>query len=403
MNRVYVTGMGIISALGVGVEDNLQALLEAKSGICYISNLDSIHKGKLPAAEIKLINEELAAMIPNFDISKPYTRGQLLSIIAAREAVLQAGLIGDDYNDLPIIGANTVGGMDFSEINYNNHLSVDPYYFNDAHSGGETTKCIADYLHSSGFISTINTACSSSANAIMLGTKLIKSGRAKRVLVGGSDPLTKFSLNGFNSLMIYDNEACKPFDSKRNGLNLGEAGAFLVLESEEVCGEKNKLAEVLGYANRNDAFHASASSPDGEGAFLSMQKAIEMANIDIADIDFVHAHGTATLNNDQTEIIALKRIFADRIPYFASSKSYIGHTLGAAGAVNSIFSILVINNSFLFKNINYKHSVEDEISPVSTTIKDININIVMSNAFGFGGNNTSLIFGKIQKGVDNEK
>lgn len=401
MTRVFVTGMGVISALGVGVEANLTALLEGRSGIKPISHLDSIYKGKLPAAEVDFSNEELIRMIPGFDITKPFTRGQLLSIIAVNEAVKQASLDSVDLNNLPIIGANTVGGMDFSENNYDNYLSVDPYYFNEAHPGGETTRKIADYLNSTAFISTINTACSSSANAIMLGARLIKSGRAKRVLVGGSDPLTKFSLNGFSSLMIYDNEVCKPFDKDRKGLNLGEAGAFLVLESEEVCGEKDKLAEVLGYANRNDAYHSSASSPNGEGAYLSMQNALRMANIGADNIDFIHAHGTATPNNDETEITALKRIFADNVPYFSSSKSYVGHTIGAAGALNAIYSILAINNSFIFKNLNFISPDTDSLSPVVNKQEGIDIQYVMSNAFGFGGNNTSLVLGKSKRGGQN--
>ena len=401
MTRVFVTGMGVISALGVGVEANLTALLEGRSGIKPISHLDSIYKGKLPAAEVDFSNEELIRMIPGFDITKPFTRGQLLSIIAVNEAVKQASLDSVDLNNLPIIGANTVGGMDFSENNYDNYLSVDPYYFNEAHPGGETTRKIADYLNSTAFISTINTACSSSANAIMLGARLIKSGRAKRVLVGGSDPLTKFSLNGFSSLMIYDNEVCKPFDKDRKGLNLGEAGAFLVLESEEVCGEKDKLAEVLGYANRNDAYHSSASSPNGEGAYLSMQNALRMANIGADNIDFIHAHGTATPNNDETEITALKRIFGDKFPYFSSSKSYVGHTIGAAGALNAIYSILAINNSFIFKNLNFISPDTDSLSPVVNKQEGIDIQYVMSNAFGFGGNNTSLVLGKSKRGGQN--
>ncbi len=391
--------MGVISALGVGVESNLQALRHGKSGIMPISNLNSIYKGKFNAGEINLSNEDLCNLIPHFDDDKPFTRGQLLSIIAAKEAVIQAGLKDDDFNDLPIIGANTVGGMDISENNYDNYLSVDSYYFNEAHSGGETTRRLADYLRINGFISTINTACSSSANAIMLGARLIKSGRAKRVLVGGSDPLTKFSLNGFASLMIYDANACKPFDAERNGLNLGEAGAFLVLESESLSENKNRLAEVIGYANQNDAFHSSASSPNGEGAFLSMKKALKMAAISPSEVDFIHAHGTATPNNDSTEIIALKRIFNDIVPPFSSSKSYVGHTIGAAGAVNAIYSILAINNSFIFKNLNFTSSDEGAMSPVTSTLENVDINIVMSNAFGFGGNNTTLVFAKIGKEI----
>jgi 3-oxoacyl-[acyl-carrier-protein] synthase-1 len=394
MKKVFVTGMGIITALGKGIDANLNALKYGRSGIGPIENLNTLYKDEYLAAEIKLSNTELSAFTPNLKDLNKTTRGQLLSIIAAEEALEMAGLNTDEIRELPLIAGNTVASMDETEKNYRDYKTAEPYYFNEAHSGGETTRKTAEYFGIEAMNTTINTACSSSANAIIFGMRLIQSGRAKRVLVGGSDPFTKFSLNGFLSLKIYDPGMCRPFDAEREGLNLGEGAAFLVLDSEEVAAGKTKYAELLGYANRNDAFHASASSPDGEGAYLTMKQAIEMSGLKPGQIDFVHTHGTATPNNDESELTAMRRIFGTQLPAFASSKSYTGHTLGGAGSVNAIFSILTMQHSFLFPNLNFKTPMEPGISPVSELRENVNINYVISNAFGFGGNNSSLVFGK---------
>lgn len=399
MTKVFVTGMGVISAIGNNLAENLDSLKKAKSGIRPIEILDSIHRGKWSAAEIPYSTSSLIEMVASSD-NKPFTRGILFSLIAAKEAIEDAGITTSELEYMPIIGANTVGGMDMTEQYYNNFESANPYFLNEAHSGAETTKRLADYFGSKSMITTINTACSSSANAIILGTRLIKSGRAKRVLVGGSDSLSKFSLNGFASLMIYDKEPCKPFDKDRDGLNLGEAGAFLVLESQEEAKNKNIYAEVVGYANRNDAFHYSASSPNGEGAFQSMQAAIKMAKIEPEDISFVHAHGTATPNNDETEGIAIQRVFNKSIPPFASSKSFVGHTLGAAGAINSIFSILALKHSFIFPNLNFKTQIPGGIKPNTESV-ELPLKYCLSNSLGFGGNNATLVFKKLMKGGNN--
>lgn len=396
--KIYITGIGVISAIGNNADENLSALKNSISGIKAIQYLDTVHKDRFLAAEVPFSNEELKLMIPNLENRAPHTRATLLSIIAAREAVLDADLMLDEIENMPIIGANTVGGMDFTEQHYRDYKTTNPYYFTNTHSAGENTKRIADYFGTKAFVTTISTACSSSANAIILGARLIKSGRAKRVLVGGSDALTKFSLNGFSSLMIYDEEVCKPFDANRNGLNLGEAGAFLVLESEEIVGNKKVYAELIGYANHNDAYHTSASSPDGEGAFLAMNSALEMAELSPAQISFIHAHGTATPNNDESESIAIKRVFKSIIPSFASSKSLVGHTLGAAGALNAIFAIMTQENNFIFSNNNFQTLMPEGLIPVKSRIDNQNLDFVMSNAFGFGGNNSTLIFGKKQKG-----
>ncbi|RUA24160.1 MAG: beta-ketoacyl-[acyl-carrier-protein] synthase family protein [Bacteroidetes bacterium] len=401
MKRVFVTGMGVISALGNGLAEQITALQNSRSGIRKICNLDSIHKGVLPAAEIEYSNEDLKSLIPNLDSSESYTRGQLLSLIAVNEAIATANLSPEDIKELTIVSSNTIGSMDYTEKYYRDYRPELQYYFNKAHSIGETSRRIAHYLQTEGLITTISTACSSSANAIMLGSKLIRSGRAKRVLVGGSDSITKFSVDGFTSLLIYDENVCKPFDKNRNGLNLGEAGAYLILESEDVLGNKQSFGEIVAYANRNEAYHATASSPEGEGAYLTMKQAIEKANLSSEDISFVHAHGTATPTNDESELNALKRIFKHKIPAFASSKSYVGHTLGAAGALNAIYTLLAMQHSFLFENLNFDESIDGINEPIRKFTSNFPIQYAISNAFGFGGNNNSIVFANTQKGGSN--
>ncbi len=394
MSRVLVSGIGIITALGKGVDAQLDALKNARTGLAPLKNLDSIYRNQLPAAEVEYNNRQLLEMISgNYDAHKN-TRGQLLSLIAAEEAVNDAGLSQADMLEMPVITGNTVAGMDVTEKIYRNHQKSDSYFFNQAHSGGEIGSRLAAYFGSRALNTTINTACSSSSNALLLAARLIRSGKAKRVLAGGGDPLSKFSLNGFKSLMIYDDQPCRPFDSKRNGLNLGEGAAYLILESEESAKGKEVYGELLGYANRNEAFHASASSPDGQGAYLTMLDALRSAGLQAGDIDFVHAHGTATPNNDESELRALMRLFGDNLPPFASSKAYVGHTLGAAGVVNAVFSLLSLKHAFLFPNPNFENEMEKGIKPVTEFQPDTEINYCMSNAFGFGGNNTTLIFGK---------
>ena len=230
----------------------------------------------------------------------------------------------------------------------------------------------------------------------MLGARFIKSGKLDRVIVGGTDALSKFTINGFKTLMIQSEELCKPFDANRNGLNLGEAAAYLVLESEQIAIKENKpiLAYVSGYANANDAFHQTASSHNGEGAFLAMDKALQNASLLPRDINYINAHGTATPNNDLSESVAIKRIFEDKVPDFSSTKAFTGHTLAAAGAVEAVFSVLALQEQVVFPNINFETEIpETGLKPV-TELKRNQIQNVLSNSFGFGGNCSTLILSK---------
>jgi 3-oxoacyl-[acyl-carrier-protein] synthase-1 len=228
-----------------------------------------------------------------------------------------------------------------------------------------------------------------------VGARLIKNGVLDRVLVGGADALTLFTLNGFNSLMILDRNGCKPFDENRNGLTLGEGAGFLVIESEEAVKKEGKtiLCEIKGYGNACDAFHQTASSPEGNGAYLSMEKALASACLRPATIDYINAHGTGTKNNDLSEGVAIKRLFSDRIPAFSSTKAYTGHTLGAAGAIEAVFCVMAIQHQWIYPNLTFRQTMKElGFSPVTTFQYEVPVRNVMSNSFGFGGNNTSLIF-----------
>jgi 3-oxoacyl-(acyl-carrier-protein) synthase II len=393
MQKIVVTGMGIISSIGNSVEENFHSLIHSKSGITRIENFSTYLKDFIKVGEIKLSNEDLSERL-NIVKENSYTRTSLLAIFAIKEAIKHFS--ETEISQMGFVSASTVGGMDKTEqyfYEYQNNISVRKYIH--THNIGDITHQIADYFGLKSIVTALSTACSSSANAIITGCNLLRMGYLKQVIVGGSDPLSKFTINGFNSLMILSDTDCQPFDNNRKGLNLGEAGAYLVLETEENALKNNHkiLATLSGWGNANDAYHQTASSADGEGAFLAMQKALSMANLSPSEIDYVNAHGTATQNNDLSESIALSRVFHS-VPDFSSTKAFTGHTLATASSVEAIYSILAIQNGIVFPNLNFQTPmVEVDIKP-QTEIKYKEINNVLSNSFGFGGNCSTLIFSK---------
>ncbi len=282
--------------------------------------------------------------------------------------------------------------------------------YSDANNKGETSDFFSSYEGSNhtleivkkyqlkGYTDTINTACSSAANAILLGARLIQTGRADRAVVGGVDCLAKFTVNGFNSLRILNEQPCRPFDEHREGLTLGEGAAYLVLEAENIVDEKKKYAEVKGFGNANDAFHPSATSDDARGPLQAMRLALETAGLSPNDIDYINAHGTGTVNNDETESLAFSTLFGETIPPFSSTKSYTGHTLAAAGALEAVISVLSILYQEIYPNLNFETPITGRgLIPVTQWTQNVEINHVMSNSFGFGGNGTSLIFSKVSQ------
>ena len=392
-SAIVVTGIGIISAIGNNLKETTHALLNMQSGIKPISILNTRHKDDFVLGEIKKTQEELHHLA-NADTDKPWTRTAILALIAAREAMQDARLQVNGKRT-GIVSASTVGGMDRSELYYKDFIgeALHKKFINTHHAGDHTEK-VAETLGISDYISTISTACSSSLNSIMFGTRLINNGILDQVVVGGSDALSKFTLNGFNTLMILDKEHCRPFDKSRRGLNLGEGAAYLVLEREEVAIKQGKkiYAYVSGYANANDAHHQTASSEEGNGPFLAMKNAIKKAGLKPENIDYINVHGTGTENNDLTEGIALKRLFEEYIPPFSSTKAFTGHTLGAAGVIESVFSIIALQEQKLLPNINFKNAIpEINLIPV-TKVEDAKLRHILTNSFGFGGNDSSIVF-----------
>lgn len=394
--RAHVAGSGIISAIGTTRAETFNALQGGISGIGSLTLFDSVYKELLPVGEVKMSNAELSYRVGS---SGDVSRTALLGMHAAKEAYLNSGIRNMNYWRTGLISATTVGGMDKTENFFQSFL-------NDTRKGrlrevvshdcGRSTELIAESLGIKEFISTINTACSSSVNAIMLAARLIKNNKLDVVFAGGTDALTRFTLNGFNSLMILDKNPCRPFDASRSGLNLGEGSGYVVLVSDRVLEEEEiqPIAYVSGFANTNDAFHQTASSPDGRGSCAAMQQALHKAGLRAEDIGYINLHGTGTINNDLSEGNAIKRVFENNIPPLSSTKSFTGHTLGACGGIEAVISLLSITNQCVFPNLRFEQPMPEVGIVPQKELAPASINHVMSNSFGFGGNCSSIIFSK---------
>lgn len=396
--KVFVAGLGAITAIGNNVAECFTSLKNEKEGMAPMRYLDSVHKNQLPVAEVKHSNEELAAIS---GLGKQITRTAHLSMIAAKEALHDAAIHHISSYKTGFISANTVGGMDKTE-NFFKSFVPDHQQgkLRDVvnHECGAVTELVADRLGITDYITTVSTACSSSANAIFLGARMIKHGMLDIVVAGGADALTKFTLNGFNTLMILDSEYCKPFDENRRGLNLGEGAGYIVLVSEKVAATlpKKPYCTLSGYCNANDAYHQTASSPEGTGSYLAMKGALELSGLQPSDIDYINLHGTGTQNNDIAEGTAIKRLFEPHYPKMSSTKSFTGHTLGASGSIEAVFAALAIQHAVVFPNLRFHTQMKElPFTPETKFSDNITVKHVLSNSFGFGGNCSSLIFSKI--------
>ncbi|HTB52978.1 MAG TPA: beta-ketoacyl-[acyl-carrier-protein] synthase family protein [Ferruginibacter sp.] len=395
MSRIVVTGIGVISAIGNTVAENRMALQDGKCGISTLSLLPSKYAGLMPFGEIKITTEELKQKLRATEHG--ITRTSLLALHAFDEAIKDSQLSHDEITaiDTALIGASTVGGMCLTDELYNDaNKNEGGSEYLSSYDCASVNIYLQERYKINGPVNTINTACSSSANAIMFGVRLIKAGIVSRAIVGGVDSLAKFTINGFNALHILSADICAPFDEQRKGLNLGEGAAFLVLEKEEDAANKKIYAEVSGYCNANDSFHPSSLSDEGDGPYLSMKGALEVAGLTADKIGFINAHGTATENNDMVESTAMLRLFGTP-PAFASTKSNIGHTLGAAGAIEAVYSILNLTRQEVYAGLNCHQPISATgLVPVQA-YKKMPLQHVMSNSFGFAGNCTSLIFSTI--------
>ncbi|MFN8276419.1 MAG: beta-ketoacyl-[acyl-carrier-protein] synthase family protein [Chitinophagales bacterium] len=390
---VYIAGKGVISAIGRNMTENRQQLLAGKTGVGKFAILPTQHQHTLPVAEVKFTNSELAQMA---GLDERLPRTALLSSIAAQEAVQQSGLDISRYR-CAFISANTVGGMDRTEHFFQEFLTdFSKGHLHEVvhHDCGAATEIIAEQLQINHYVNTISTACSSSVNAIMTGARLIRSGRIDVAVCGGADSLCRFTLNGFKSLMILDDQFCQPYDDNRRGLNLGEGAGYVVLVSEAVAAlmAQAPVTKISGYANTNDAFHQTASSPEGKGNFMAMQGALQMAQLQPEAIDYINLHGTGTGNNDVSEGTAVMRLFGDRLPRLSSTKPYTGHTLAASGAIEAAYSLLAIEEGVVFPNLRFETQMKELNFSPQQQVEFMPVKHVLSNSFGFGGNCSSIIF-----------
>ena len=397
--EIVITGEGIVSAIGLNKAQVLDSLLGGHSGVGPMKHLSSSHR-ELPVGEVDLSDDEMKHRL-GIDASRMVSRTALLGMMAIdqarQEALLDEVSRGDQSLRVVLVSGTTVGGMDLTERYYDDMRKQGRHI--DCllqHDCGSSTDLMAAHF---GFFSewtTLSTACSSAANAMMLGARLIADRQADIVVAGGTEALSVYHLNGFNSLMILDHEVCRPFDATRQGLNLGEGAAFVVMESEETAARRGVEPHVrlTGYGNACDAFHQTATSDNGEGAYLAMTEALRMAGLKPSDIQYVNAHGTGTPNNDQTESVALQRVFGDEMPLVSSTKSFTGHTTSASGAIEAVICILAMQHQFVPGNLGWKTPMDGGITPTLGK-RDVELQHVLCNSFGFGGNDSSLLFENI--------
>ena len=398
---ILITGAGVISAIGADKGETFRSLAGRISGVSAPRLLSTGH-ADLPCGEVPKSDGDLSEALGIG--GGAVSRAALLGIWAVREALSQAGLTVDggldkSFRRVAFINATTVGGMDITERHWLEYLEGrdDPSRLVPLHDCGGCTGQIADYFGGFSYVSTVSTACSSAANAIIMAASLIRSGNYDIVVAGGTESLTRYHLNGFNSLMILDGERCRPFDATRAGLNLGEGAGFLVLESAESANLRGAkvLAELRGWGNACDAFHQTASSDDGEGAFLAMEEALSSAGLTPDDIGYINAHGTGTPNNDASESAALSRVFGSFVPPVSSTKAYTGHTTSASGGIEAVICLIALENQFLPVNLGFSEPFEGGVIPVTDPAVSAPLKHVLCNSFGFGGNDSSLLISAV--------
>lgn len=409
--NIALTGSGIISAIGLNKAEVLRSLQEKRTGIESMRILDTVHK-ELPVGEVALTNKEMKARLgiaADQEVSRTALMGMLALKQALKDAKIDLGQADNKKSEtsdtrplrIILVSGTTVGGMDITERHFERMRQGEDTELLQQHDCGSTTQIMADHFGIFDDVATISTACSSAANAMVLGANLLKANEADIVVAGGTEALSRFHLNGFRSLMILDSEPCHPFDAARAGLNLGEGAAFVVMESEAQARRRGATIQAFltGYGNRCDAYHQTASSANGEGATLAMQDALAMAGLTPNDIQYVNAHGTGTPDNDRSESTALRRIFGENLPPISSTKGFTGHTTSASGCIEAIICLLALREGFIPANLGWRSPMPDGITP-SMGIEHANLSHVLCNSFGFGGNDTSLVFSKTSDNTD---
>ncbi|EAE5097606.1 beta-ketoacyl-[acyl-carrier-protein] synthase II, partial [Listeria monocytogenes] len=404
--RVVVTGVGAVTPIGNDAETSWE---NAKKGVNGVAKMTRLNPDDFPV--------KIAAELKDFDVEKYLEKKEArkmdrfthYAIASAEMAVQDSGLVIDDSNANRVgvwIGSG-IGGMETFETQYEiflnrGHRRVSPFFvpmmIPDMGSGQVSIR-----FGAKGINSTTVTACATATNSIGDAFKVIERGDADAMITGGAEaPITKMSLAGFTankalSLNPDPETACRPFDKDRDGFIIGEGAGIVILEEYEHAKARGAkiYAEIVGYGATGDAYHITAPAPNGEGAARAMKMAIDDAGLTPDKVDYINAHGTSTPYNDEYETQAIKTVFGEHAKKLAisSTKSMTGHTLGASGGIEAIFALLTIRDNIIAPTIHLKNQDEVcDLDYVPNEAREANVNVVISNSFGFGGHNATLVF-----------
>jgi 3-oxoacyl-[acyl-carrier-protein] synthase II len=404
--RAVITGLSLLTPLGIEVEKNWRRLLEGESGISHITFFDASAFSSQIGGEVRDFNPE--EYIDKRE-ARRMDRFAQFSVAAAKMAIADAGLDMEKLKpeEVAVIMGSGIGGIATWEEQHRIFLEkgpnrVSPFFIPMLISDMAAAHIAIAFKAMGANYATVS-ACASGANAIGEALRLIREERAKVVIAGGSEAcLTPLALAGFCSMRALSTrndepeKASRPFDAKRDGFVLSEGAGVVIVEEMEFAKKRGAriYAELLGYGLSCDAYHITAPEPNGKGAVLSMEFALKDAGISKEEVDYINAHGTSTQLNDATETLAIKQVFGQRayeIP-ISSTKSMIGHLLGAAGAVEFIVCLLSIRDNIIHPTINYEYPDPDcDLDYVPNKAREKKVDVTMSNSFGFGGHNVTLI------------
>lgn len=391
--RVVITAAGIISPLGAGICETLTALRQARDAITPVRLFDASTCRSQTAGQI----EEAWLCLPDENRqTRRLHRSSRMMMAAMRE--LAAG--DPRFEAEGMVIGTTSGGMSFGEAFYRSLIANN--------QRRERAAWLANYSPLKAIMDArkavapgsplpcqvIANACASGTNALGHAFALIRNGLRTRLIAGGYDAISELVFFGFDSLQASTPERCRPFDKERTGLVLGEGAALVALEERESALRRGApiLGEIVGYGLSTDNHHLTQPHPSGIGPLQAMQRALESAGLPPAAIDYINAHGTATLFNDATEGAAIEQLFGKMGVPVSSTKGMMGHSLGAAGAIEAVFSLLALQHGFLPPNINYRQADPQwELDIVANTARPATVHRVLSNSFGFGGTNASLV------------
>ena len=411
MKRVVVTGLGIVSPVGIGVQESWRALCEGRSGIGRITKFDPTPYETQIAGEVKGFKAE------DWMSKKEAKRFELFisyAIAAARMAVDDAGIAitADNGDRVGVITGCGLGGLRFMEdtvltIHHNGPKRVSPFFI-PMMIGNMAPGMISILFGAKGPNLSLATACAAGAHAVGDSFKIIQEGRADAMITGGTEAVISPScVAGFNAMKALSTrnaepeKASRPFDRDRDGFVPGEGSGILILEELEHARRRNAriYAEMVGYGLTGDGYHMTSPPPDGNGAARCMQMALDDAGISCDQVDYINAHGTSTELNDLYETRAIKSVFKEHAYKVAvsSSKSMTGHLLGGSGGIEAVFSAMAVHDDIMPPTINYENQAEElDLDYVPNVARKGTVNFAMSNSFGFGGTNATLLLKKYQ-------